>query len=50
MGAGTWESHQALLFRHAGCVNQAVDDMSEHFSFDLSKGNLRFDDVVPPGA
>ena len=25
-----------------------ISDMSEHLSFDLAQGNIRYEDVVPP--
>jgi hypothetical protein len=65
MGAGTWERHHAittLMYRYAECVDQAdffaertvhvdpIGNMSEHLSFDLAEGSVRYDEVVPPKA
>jgi 3-phenylpropionate/cinnamic acid dioxygenase small subunit len=38
---GTWRFADRLVL-----VDQ-IGDMSEHLSFDLSQGNVRFDEVVP---
>ena len=40
---GTWRFADRLIH-----VDQ-IGDMSEHLSFDLSKGSVEFDEVVPPG-
>ena len=40
---GVWRFADRLVL-----VDQ-IGDMSEHLSFDLSKGNVRYDDVAPEG-
>jgi 3-phenylpropionate/cinnamic acid dioxygenase small subunit len=35
-------------FAQRNVIVDQIGDMSEHLSFDLSKGNVRYDEVVPP--